>query len=439
MSPVIRGLRLALVFGVLTSAPLSAETPQAVATTASRAYPPHVVREFERAMRQAEKGDPLGQLHVGSAYYSGAGVPVDYRLAAEWFAKAARQGDRDAQRNLKIMAMSYRGDVNPTTLVEMAKTWPPVAPPPRAAAPRQPTPEQIFKDNLRGARKGEVMSQNAVAAAYYLGQGTAQDRAAAAGWYAKAAAQGDRDAQAVLAMMYATGEGVVLSPVEAVRLYTQAAEQGHERAQFALATMLHEGRGVPRDDAAAARWFRRLAEQGFANAQLRLAGMYASGVGLPLTPVDAYFWADVASDRLPAASTLTTASSVPSREQAMALRETTAAKLTVAQLADARAHAALWKAAARYDKTAQLALAERYLNGSGRPRNLPEAYRWLTLAMGSPIIAREDLPTTKPYNDRRDALLARRDALEGQMTQAQRVEAKRLTVKGLPNGRMTER
>lgn len=427
----------------LSTAPSLAEPPASAAVGAPRVYPPHVVRNFERAMRQAEKGDPVGQLSVGSAYYGGAGVPQDFRKAAEWFNKAAQQGNYAAQRNLKIMAMSYRGGVNPTTLAEMAKTWRLAAAPPqpRAAAPRQPKPDEIFRDNMRGARKGEIAAIRSVGAAYYLGQGVGQDRAVAAEWYTKAAALGDRDAQAILGMMHARGEGVARNPVEAVRLYTQAAEQGSERAQLALAIILRDGRDVPRNDEAAVRWYRQLAQHGFANAQFFLAESYAAGAGQPASPNDAYFWADVASDHLDAASTLTglTASSTPSREQAISLRDTAAVKLTTAQLADARAHAALWKAAVRRDQTAQLALAERYLNGSGCAQNLPEAYRWVSLAMGPPIIAQEDLPTTKPYNERRDALLARRDRLEARLSAEQLIEAKRLTNKGLPVGRITQR
>lgn len=441
MSPVKNMTWLVLPVAALSSAPALAEPPASAAVAAPRVYPPHVAKNFERAMREAEKGDPIGQLRVGSAYYGGSGVPQDFRKAAEWFDKAAQQGNYEAQRNLKIMAMNYRGGVNPATLAEMAKTWPSVAPPPqpRAAATRQRTPEQIFKDNIRGARKGVVDSQRSVAAAYYLGQGVGQDRAVAAEWYAKASAQGDRDAKTILGMMYARGEGVTKDPVEAVRLYTQAAEQGSERAQLALATILREGRDVPRNDEAAVRWYQRLAQHGLASAQFFLAESYASGVGQAASPIDAYFWADVASDNLPGASTPIgpSASSSPSREQAIALREANAARLTAAQLADIHSHAALWKAAVRRDQTAQLALAERFLNGSGRAQNLPEAYRWLSLAMGPAIIAQEDLPTTKLYNDRREALLARRDALEAQLSPEQLIEAKRLTTKGLPTGRIT--
>ena len=136
MSIVKNMVWLGLPIAALSNAPAFAEPTASAAVASPRAYPPHVVKNFERDMRQAEKGDPIGQLRVGSAYYGGLGVPEDFRKAAEWFDKAAQQGNYEAQRNLKIMAMIYRGGVNPATLAEMAKSWPSIAAPPqpRAAA-----------------------------------------------------------------------------------------------------------------------------------------------------------------------------------------------------------------------------------------------------------------------------------------------------------------
>lgn len=99
----------------------------------------------------------------------------------------------------------------------------------------------------------------------------------------------------------------------------------------------------------------------------------------------------------------------------------------------------LWKAAVKRDTAAQLSLAERYIAGTGGTPNLPEGYRWLVLAAGSPIIGREDLPDTKPANDRRDVLVNRRIALEAQMSPVALAEAKRLTLRGYPLGRFSQR
>ncbi|WP_293883855.1 SPOR domain-containing protein [Sphingomonas sp.] len=42
-------------------------------------------------------GDPEAQLHMGQAYQLGRGVPVDLKLAQDWFRRAAQQGSEDGK------------------------------------------------------------------------------------------------------------------------------------------------------------------------------------------------------------------------------------------------------------------------------------------------------------------------------------------------------
>ena len=42
-------------------------------------------------------------------YYNGDGVLKDYKQALKWFTKAAEQGYADAQYNLGIMYIEWRG------------------------------------------------------------------------------------------------------------------------------------------------------------------------------------------------------------------------------------------------------------------------------------------------------------------------------------------
>lgn len=51
----------------------------------------------------AEQGDAKAQLKLGQIYRLGEGVPRDYRIATDWFAKAAQQGLSEAQRNIELM------------------------------------------------------------------------------------------------------------------------------------------------------------------------------------------------------------------------------------------------------------------------------------------------------------------------------------------------
>jgi TPR repeat protein len=88
-----------------------------------------------------------------------------------------------------------------------------------------------------------------------------------AGWYRKAAEQGNAAGQSNLGVMYTEGRGVPQDDSAAVWWYRKAAEQDNARAQYNLGVMYAEGRGVPQDHAAAASWYQRAAEQGINGAE----------------------------------------------------------------------------------------------------------------------------------------------------------------------------
>ena len=90
--------------------------------------------------------DGKAEYKMGEKYFEGKGVPQDYTKAAEWYRKAAEQGNTDAQFVLGAM--------------------------------------------------------------YYKGQGVPQDYTVAAKWYREAAKQGDADIQFILGALYNYGQGV---------------------------------------------------------------------------------------------------------------------------------------------------------------------------------------------------------------------------------------
>src|SRR4029434_10638846 len=105
-------------------------------------------------------------------------------------------------------------------------------------------------------------------------------------------------------------------------------------AQQNLGNLYAEGRGVPQDYAAASKWFQRAAAQGHAWAQAILGGMYASGEGIPQDYVQAYKWFSLAAAPL-------TEKQV--RDEAAKRRDSVAARMTPAQLAEAQKLARDWK------------------------------------------------------------------------------------------------
>ena len=125
---------------------------------------------------------------------------------------------------------------------------------------------------------------------YHFGHGVKQNDATAAGWYLKAAAQGDANAQNNTGSMFAMGKGVPQNHVTAAGWYLKAADQGHAEAQYRLGVAYYSGEGVPRDHAKAAGWFRKAAYQGHTHAQYNLGFTYATGKGVPMDHATAAGW-----------------------------------------------------------------------------------------------------------------------------------------------------
>jgi len=65
-----------------------------------RGVPQDFTKAAEWFSRAAEQGDAVGQASLGWLYYSGHGVARDYGKAAELFGKAAAQGFAMAEGNL---------------------------------------------------------------------------------------------------------------------------------------------------------------------------------------------------------------------------------------------------------------------------------------------------------------------------------------------------
>ena len=154
--------------------------------------------------------------------------------------------------------------------------------------------------------------------------------------YRPLANQGSAAAQHNLGFMYAHGQGMPQDYAEAVMWYRKAAEQGLAAAQLNLGVMYDNGQGVPQDYAEAVMWYRKAAEQGVAAAQLNLGVRYDNGRGVPQDYVQAHMWFNLAAARFLASET-------ENRETAVRNRDRIAAKMTVAQIAEAQRLAREWK------------------------------------------------------------------------------------------------
>ena len=148
------------------------------------------------------------------------------------------------------------------------------------------------------------------------------------------AEKGNEWCQIMLASAYYHGSRVPQDYAEAMKWYRKAAERGSDDAQFNLGNAYEHGQGVPQDYAEAVKWYRKAAEQGHPTSQNKLGGMYGEGKGVPQDYVQAHKWYSLAI-----------ANVTDDKEGAIFLknRDMLAAKMTPAQIAEARKLAREWQ------------------------------------------------------------------------------------------------
>ncbi len=130
------------------------------------------------------------------------------------------------------------------------------------------------------AEGGQAGAQFLLGAMYYLGLGTAPDRAQARDWLRKAAAQGYADARYNLRMLYDFREGVPDENPLAIYSYKKAAQNGDPEAQFIFAKIYDLGKGLIENDSLAMTWYLAAAAQGQPDAMAHLGIMFAFGDGV---------------------------------------------------------------------------------------------------------------------------------------------------------------
>ncbi len=147
----------------------------------------------------------------------------------------------------------------------------------------------------KAAEQGDATGQYLLGLMYRYGKGISRDSVEAAEWFRKAAEQGHVRSQFNLAVMSELGEGVSKSQTEAIKWYQKAAEQGDAQAQQNLASIYYLGEGVSKNYEKAVEWYQKAAEQGIVRSQYALGVMYFKGQGVSQNFKHAYIWFSLAA------------------------------------------------------------------------------------------------------------------------------------------------
>lgn len=184
------------------------------------------------------------------------------------------------------------------------------------------------------ADAGETLAEKTMGILYLQGFGVTKDPAAAAGWFAKAAAQGDPDSQTILGTDYMNGYGVPQNDELALKWSLAAAKQGNASGERQVGFLYHTGRGAPVDYAEAVKWTAQAAEQGDGVALGNIGEEYLEGKGLPQDYRQALFWSTVGLQRVKAGT-------IPANNM-LVQRDKAATHLSQTEAQEVRAEAASW-------------------------------------------------------------------------------------------------
>ena len=142
----------------------------------------------------------------------------------------------------------------------------------------------------KAAEQGDSAAQYSLGYCYQKGIGVTKDEKQSVEWYRKAAEQGHAEAQAALGYCYQNGIGVTKDEKQAVEWFRKAVEQGYAAAKNNLGYCYQNGIGVAKDGKQAVEWYRKAAEQGLAVAQYNLGFCYDYGIGVAQDEKQAVEW-----------------------------------------------------------------------------------------------------------------------------------------------------
>jgi uncharacterized protein len=175
-------------------------------------------------------------LAIFIAAWAGA-APAQEKINTEDLKVRSAAGDRSATRQLA--EMYYLG---------------------RGGAEQDFKEAAIWYEKL--AKQGDARAQTSLGLMYARGYGVEKNMDTARRWWSFAAAQNDPGAQFNLGVIYSRGDGVPQDYPQAVQWLDRAAQRGHVQAQHNLSLLYYEGKGVQRDPSRAYFWMKVAALQG---------------------------------------------------------------------------------------------------------------------------------------------------------------------------------
>ena len=271
-------LTIAIVAATLLPAAAGAKAPKAKKTKAP-VVENTVNNERDSIQAIADKakaGDAAAQNEVGIWFYKGDnGQTQDYKKAAEWFSRAARQENAQAIGNL---ALCYqKGHGVETDSITALKLY---------IKSLKEDNKNLLANKTKSAQKGVVFDNVLLGFIYETGQGAKKSLDRAKEYYTVAAEKGSVDASRRLAMIYQNEKNFK----EASKWFAKGAAKNDITCTYWYGKNLLDGRGVKKDAKAGADYLLKAANAGMPQAMYEVGNCYFSGNGLMPNKEQALNW-----------------------------------------------------------------------------------------------------------------------------------------------------
>ncbi len=242
------------------------------------------------AAKAAQQDNSIGWLNLGNAYHNGWGVAVDRSKAAECYQKAADLGNISAKSDLGYYYSEGLGGL-PRNIKKARQLLTEALDKGDKRAPYFLANIYIQRKTLSsfpkaadyleiGVERDDDSSRCLLGNLYEEGMGRPQDVHKAAELYQAAASHNFPMGLRNMGRIYILGRGVEQNSPKAGEYMLKAAQLGDAKAQYYCGVMHEEGNGLYKNMKLAVDFYEKAAKKGDPEAQYRLGMLYKRGRGV---------------------------------------------------------------------------------------------------------------------------------------------------------------
>jgi|GEM_PF-2810560 len=228
----------------------------------------NTVKAFEIYLAAADMGSKEAQARVGIFYRDGVGTERNNKKAIDWMGKAAGQKNSEVYESLADLLAGEKDNVDWTKVTELYE---------------------------KAALAGKLEKYHALGSCYLDGKGRPKNEEQAIVWFKKGEDNGDSESINKLGLYYQDKK----QEEKAIGYFEKAASAGHGQAALSAGryyTSLFQKNDKKEDREKAFLNYLQAAKAGILDGKVNTAYCYLYGIGTTSNVINAYYWAESASE-----------------------------------------------------------------------------------------------------------------------------------------------